>query len=415
MSKSLFYSEYRRMKDTFPDDVVAMHVANTFYPGRIAMVDYSGDPLVMRSGPLAGKKLQVFVGVLPFSSLTFVVATETQRRGDWLRAIAGMFKFYGGVTEELWLDNSTSLVMKADKFDPVLSPEFRNFCAQYEVKGVAVPPHAPRAKASVERAVGLVQKKILPAIVELPLSTTEEVNRAVLLELERFNGASLTDGSRESRRQRFEEEESVMLKPLPSIEYAPDCEVLDRKILRQNQVRINNVRYGVRWGHAGKMARIYLDKQAGTVRIYLLDTFEEIGLHSVRKPGSLVPTEPGHVPEQVRRYFETREELLKRIESEIGAKARELGECVSRSSGTQAVRLLNGMLVLSRKHGADAVEDASAKVLAGPRKTFRVLVQLIVGGRRNGTKGQKPVGKPSRSHVRGSEYYRNNSEEKENA
>lgn len=114
MSRSAFYREYEIQSTKLNPQVQAIHVANSYEPAEIAMIDYSGNILEIAGGPSGEQGFQVFVGVLPYSGKTFIYATEHQRREDWFEAIAAMFNYFGGVTEQLVLDNARPLVEKAD-------------------------------------------------------------------------------------------------------------------------------------------------------------------------------------------------------------------------------------------------------------------------------------------------------------
>ena len=147
MSRSAFYRELFKMKEVLGPTLRPITIANSFEPGRLAMIDYSGDglPITTETGKVS--KAQIFVGVLGCSGLIYCQATPGQTREDWLTATAAMFHYFGGLTEELWLDNSTSLVKKADAYSPVLSEEFKAFCLRYGIVGYPVAPSKPRHKA----------------------------------------------------------------------------------------------------------------------------------------------------------------------------------------------------------------------------------------------------------------------------
>lgn len=81
------------------------------------MIDYSGDPLhYMSDGKI--RKAEIFVAVMPYSNYIFCLATPDQKRQSWLMACKAMLEYFGAVPEYVFLDNSTSLVTKADLFAP---------------------------------------------------------------------------------------------------------------------------------------------------------------------------------------------------------------------------------------------------------------------------------------------------------
>lgn len=407
MSRSAFYREYEIQSTKLNPQVQAIHVANSYEPAEIAMIDYSGNILEIAGGPSGEQGFQVFVGVLPYSGKTFIYATEHQRREDWFEAIAAMFNYFGGVTEQLVLDNARPLVEKADKFAPKLSPFLVNFCKIYDTEPVATAPHQPKAKATVERAVGIVQARIYDEIESLPLTNRTELNKALKRASDQLNERPLSDGTRQSRNYRFKEE-SPLLKPLPAYGYDPDCDIVDLKISKENQVRIKNVRYGVRWGHAGETARVFINKKKNLVTFFLRDSMEEIGSHALEKPGTKIATKAEDLPPSMQRYRETVKQLLERILKEVGPKTHELATHITKHAGTQSARHLNGILTLAYKYTSSVMEEVSAEVLAGYKKTYNEVVKVA------GTYFKKSKNKPAssekaykgRSSLRGAEYYK---------
>lgn len=133
MKRSSFYLKYKQIKETVDVDVMRLCLHNSFRPAEVVMIDYSGDVLKGKDKGGHAFKGQVFVAVLGCSGYIFCTVTPGQTRADWFHAMSAMFSFYGGSTEELWLDNSTPLVRRPDRTDPVLTPEFKNFCNHYSI------------------------------------------------------------------------------------------------------------------------------------------------------------------------------------------------------------------------------------------------------------------------------------------
>ena len=151
--------------DNLPISCWEVELINQWDFGYVAMIDYSGDTLPWTPNGL-GKvaAAQIFVGVLPASGYIFCCATERQTRDDWLDAQTKMLTFFGGVPKHIYLDNSTSLVTKPDKYCPRIRRQYREFCDYYGTIPVAVRPGKPRDKAMVENAVYQCQRFILTAL-----------------------------------------------------------------------------------------------------------------------------------------------------------------------------------------------------------------------------------------------------------
>lgn len=53
----------------------------------------------------------------------------------------------------------------------------------------------------------------------------------------------------------------MWLRPLPAVPYAPGLKCFERKVLKGDQIRIENLRYNVPWGYTGKMLIICIVQQ----------------------------------------------------------------------------------------------------------------------------------------------------------
>ena len=114
------------------------------------MIDYSGDPLYYTDPNGKQRKAEIFVGVMPYSNFIFCTATSDQTRQSWLLGCKAMLEYFGAVPEYIFLDNSTSLVTRADLYEPQYCAEFKGFAGYYGFSPPAVRPGKPRDKAAVE-------------------------------------------------------------------------------------------------------------------------------------------------------------------------------------------------------------------------------------------------------------------------
>ena len=154
-----FCKAYARFCTNLPASCRQIQLINQWVYGNVAMIDYSGDGLCITKEQNS-VKAQIFVGVLPASGYIFCYATARQTRDDWLDAQIKMLEYFDGVPREIYLDNSTSLVTKADKYQPQVCSQYKAFCDYYGTQPVPVRPGAPRDKAAVENAVKQVQAKV---------------------------------------------------------------------------------------------------------------------------------------------------------------------------------------------------------------------------------------------------------------
>ena len=414
-SRSSFYREAKKQLDNAPSEVKEVHLHNSFAPGQVAMIDYSGDGITVTDEKGHRHKAQIFVGVLGYSGYIYCCATPKQTRGDWLRAIADMLHFLGGVPNEIWLDNSTSLVKKADCTDPILSPEFENFCKQYDTSAFAVSPRKPTHKGLVENAVKQVQRSILSQLAKRQFFSIEELNKALAVKLRLLNARPMTVRNHESRESRFRLREKPILKPLPPIEYCPELRLYERKVQKGNQIRLGNTRYNVPWGLVGSILLVAVDYVAMTIAYHDKKTGKKIDQATLRS------TEDGDepmrrelVPEQYRLLLMSREELVEEVGEKLGQKATALAKVLAKQSNSRAQKHLRALLHAGEKYTTEEFEAICSKALNQSAVSYSGFRQARVAY--ENAKKKKPAGKGTASmssqtklNTRGSAYFNDDS------
>jgi transposase len=125
-------------------------------PGRQLQIDFgtttvriSGEPLVIR----------LFVATLGYSRRAFVAVFDHERQAAWLEGLEGAFRYFGGVPEEVLLDNPRALVDAHDRATRVVvfNARFLAFARYWGFQPRACAPYRARTKGKDERGVGLRQ------------------------------------------------------------------------------------------------------------------------------------------------------------------------------------------------------------------------------------------------------------------
>lgn len=412
MSRSTFYRELSKLKEAVTGEAKHLCVSNSYIPGEKSMIDYSGQTVTYVDDSNTIHRAQIFVAVLPYSNFTFVTATVDQTRKSWLQAISDMFAFYGGVTKELWLDNATPLVTKADKYDPVCSGEFKNFCKQYGVLPYPVAPRSPTHKASVERAVGLIQKRILDQFSNRRFGSLLEINEAIPPLLAEFNDLPLTSRINyegETRRTRFEDTEKALLQPLPQFEYRPDCIITVRTVSKENQVRAGNQRVNVRWGYIGQKARIFVNQDTGKIDVYHDTSGDLIGEDYLDGSAPSDVATKG-IPEGLKKFTENKEQMLQRVKQTLGDSAYLVALGLAKQHNSFATRHITALLDISRKMDLPTFTELCEIVISRPPITYthmhEVYLQFVNAKRTYQKRGIACNVPDTCNNARNSEYYR---------
>lgn len=268
MSYSTFCRTFRQYCSDLPDAVVPLSMSFECTPGEVLMIDYSGDGIDIVNGDTGEiSTAQIFVAVLAHSSYSFCYATARQTRDDWLEAIVKALEFIGGVPQYIFLDNSTSLVVRASKVDPAICAELQGLTDYYDTHAFPLTPNKPKEKAAVERLVGLVQQKVFPNLYGREFFSLEELNRALTSEMHAFNERKLSDGTGQSRLDRFQLEQEY-LRELPEVAYDKTVVIKQLKVRTDYCIRYKGHRYSVPHRYVGKTMKVIIHPVQGMIDVF---------------------------------------------------------------------------------------------------------------------------------------------------
>lgn len=187
-----------------------------YYPGEIVQIDYSGDlvDIDLFNGDVINAN--IFVGALPFSSLIFAYATESQKTEDWIRGCSQMFDKIDGIPQTIVCDNAKALITKHRIVE--VNPYFQEFLEFHKINVLPARPRKPRDKAVSENAVNIVQKQILMRIRHEKFTSIKALNERLEYMVDCYNHKKTKTFS-QGRMAIFLEHEKKLLRPLPLIKY----------------------------------------------------------------------------------------------------------------------------------------------------------------------------------------------------
>lgn len=182
-------------------------------------VDYTGKKLhIIDKETGEEQEVEVFVSILGASRLTFVEATRTQNKEDFLGSLTKSLHYYGGVPAAIVPDNLKSAVKKSHKYEPQITDSLQDFALHYSTTILPTRTYHPKDKALVENAVRIIYTRIFAPLRKQQFFSLEELNKSIAVLLESHNNAPM---KREkcSRREIFNEIEKQALSALPQMAY----------------------------------------------------------------------------------------------------------------------------------------------------------------------------------------------------
>jgi len=324
-------------------------------PGAECQVDYGIGAWIVGEGGKR-RKTHLFRITLSFSRKGYSEVTFTQATDSFLRSLENAFRTFGGVPQTVVIDNLKAGVLKADVYDPDLNPKLRDFAQHY---GTCIMPcrvRTPRHKGKVERQVGYVQDNALKG---RTFETLGEEN-LFLRTWERDVADKRIHGTVRRQVCTMYEEERVYLKPLPPGLFPAFKEAV-RKVHRDGHVEVEHAYYSVPPEYVQRQVWVRYD--ARTVCV-LNHRMEQITVHARKQPGQF-STCAEHIPKEKMGNPERGNEWMLRKAARIGEAAHAWAFAMLQNRGIAGTRVLNGLLGLTDKYPAGAINQGCLRALDG--------------------------------------------------
>jgi transposase len=315
------------------------------------------------------KNAEVFVAILGASELTYVEASESQEKEQFIRSTERAIIYFGGVPRSLVPDNLKSAVTKASKYEPELNPLFDDFAEYYRTVILPARVYHPKDKALVENAVKLTYQRIFAPLYKRKFYSLDELNEAIREQLEQHNNRKLTK-LQISRRQLFEEIEKNELKTLPSSPY-PLKHFEHRKVAPDYHVLLSADKhyYSVPWRLKGQQVRLIYDER--NVAIYAAGQRVAQHRRDTRKGG--YTTTEVHMPAHHQFYASWSAEKFTGWAASIGEETHLVISHLleTKQHKEQAYKSCVGILSLANKYSAEELNIACRRAWNYSRISYR--------------------------------------------
>ena len=337
-------------------------------PGEEAQVDFgSGIPITQADG--RRRRTHVLRVVLSHSRKAYSEVVYRQTTDNFIRGLENAFWYFGGTPQRVVLDNLRAAVHKADWFDPELNPRVQAFAAHYGVVLMPTKPYRPEHKGKVERGVDYVQENGLKGHT---FTSLEEENRHLLAWEQAVADTRLHGTTRQQVGKLFREVERACLQPLPAARF-PFFHESQRSVHRDGHVEVAKAYYSVPPEYLGRRVWVRWDGQL--VRVFN-HRLEQIALHVQQEPGRFSTQDQHLAAAKISGVERGATWLLTKV-GRIGPQARQWAEAMLEARGIEGVRVLQGLISLTRRHASAALEKACATALSYGAYRLRTLRTLL--------------------------------------
>jgi len=292
VNDKISYSQFCRQFHKIYPNVPSVTMRLEHPPGERCYFDYAEGIDIIDRTTGEVKSTWFCCGVMAMSSYTYGEFSFTQRRDELIRSMENAFRYFGGVTPYVTVDNQKAAVNKAHWYDPDVNPAFIDFANHWGFAVIPARPYQPRDKAGNESAIGVNQRQFFQEVRDRKFYSLDELNQCYRLYLERLNGALMKDWG-VSRLDRFAGERE-MLKPCP-LENWEAAEWKAAKVHADCHVQILKKFYSIPYKFVGREVRV-------KVTAKLIEVFDRdlnpLAAHARLLGKELYSTDPKHYPEE---------------------------------------------------------------------------------------------------------------------
>jgi len=374
--------------------------------GEKVFVDYSGLTVPIWSSNLREVVFdaEIFVSVLGASDYIFCTATKSQQINDWINAHVKMFHFYGGVAELLIPDNLRSGVTKPHRYEPKCQTTYEELARHYSCAVMPTRTYKPKDKAKVEKAVQLVQQRVLAPIRDERFNSLDALNKSLSNLLEELNNRH-SKAFDCSRLALFEQVEKSALRALPAQPYELAL-WYQQKVSGGYHITINKHKYSVPHHFARKKVDVRVTNK--TVEVFYKE--ERVACHERSDTPGDYTTVDAHRPENHRQQAMWNKTRLQAWARTIGSATYSLIQQLFQDPEKhlhQKERCALGILRFSNAYGDQALENTCQKALALGTFRYDSIASLMKRQNLDVVQGdvEGRYQTPTHENVRGAKYY----------
>lgn len=320
-------------------------------PGEEAQVDYGSGPMVRDPHNGRYRRTRMFVLTLGYSRKAVRILVWNSNTRVWAELHERAFRRLGGAPRVLILDNLGEGVLRPDIYDPATNPLYADLLTHYGAAALPCRVRDPDRKGKVERAVGHAKQTPLKG---LRFESLEEAQAYLDRWEERWADTRIHGTTKRQVATMFAEEKPALL-PLP-LEPFRFYQYGERTVNLDGCVEVDAAYYSAPPGWIGRRVKAQWDQHI--VRVLDPRTGQLLREHLHQQRGlHRIPAQdlPAHARPSTLR-------LLARCETagpHIGALCQRMYE----EAGVVAIRRIQGILALARKHGASLADDGCAAAL----------------------------------------------------
>jgi transposase len=335
-------------------------------PGAEAQVDFFRGAPTLDAATGEWRRPWVFRMTLGHSRHGYEEAVWDQKLETFLRLHERAFRDFGGVPQVIRHDNLKAAVVRACFYDPQSHDVYLAFAAHWGFTPLPTQPRTPQENGKQERSGGYVKSNALKG----RRFDSLDAQNAFLRHWNRTIARLRIHGT--TRRQvwtHFVEVEQSALQPLVS-EAFPFFTSGERTVHTDGHVEVGGAFYPVPLVLLGQKVRVRWDGHL--VRVFTGDTL--VAVHARVREGVYAPRAGDAEASSRQQAFVDR--LVGQCER-VGPALKQWADAALAARGVRAIRLIQGVLGLTRKHPRERVLVAIAEAHTRQHFRYQTIRQLV--------------------------------------
>ncbi len=309
-------------------------------PGKEVQVDFGSGGRI-RDGE-HNRKSHVFRAILSYSRKGYSEAVYKQDTESFLRCLENAFWDWGGVPETIVLDNLKAAVSQADWYEPELNPKITAFARHYNVVFLPTKPYMPRHKGKVESGIKYVKNN---GIKGKKFKSLTEENEHLKKWESQIADKRIHGTTKEQVFKVYTEAERKALQALPE-ERFPFFQETQRSVHRDAHIEVEKAYYSVPPEYVGHKVWVRWDSRL--IRVFN-HNHDQIAVHAKVSQGKF-NTDKRHIASSKISAVEMGAEYLIEKICRTGFEAGQWAKAMIKERGIEGIRVLQGLLYLSKKY-----------------------------------------------------------------
>lgn len=221
-------------------------------------------------------RLFLFVATLGYSRRLFVSAFLHERQAAWLEGLEGAFAHFGGVVQQVLIDNPKALVTHHDPQtrEVVFADRFLAFSRYWGFQPRACAPYRARTKGKDESGVKYVKRN---AIAGRTFASWDDLQAHLAQWTRKIADQRIHGTTGERPIERFERDERSALRPLEGRPPFRQQRELERRVGNDACVVVDTNAYSVPWRLIGRQVTVQIANQ----ELVVFEAGREVARHPV--------------------------------------------------------------------------------------------------------------------------------------